>query len=164
MIKRSIHNLRTVILTNCKLDMETLDLLRLASRKHLSKLDLSGTMVLPCHAIDTPNHLENLIEPGLSQLRDLNVGGCNWVDSHTVTNIGRGLPRLVRLNLFWCDQVCFTTCLNMVRRLGHLRHLNLQHIPAVSSKDKAMLLLNNGQLESIEYSNRRRRTVLQKSC
>ncbi|KAI9263188.1 hypothetical protein BDA99DRAFT_559744 [Phascolomyces articulosus] len=161
LIRRSTRTLHTSILINCKLNLDTLDLLRQASLFHLRKLDLSGTMVLPCYAIDTPNHLESLMEPSLSKLQDLNIGGCNWVDSHTVMNIAHGLPRLVRLSLFWCDQVHFEPCLEMVQHLVYLRHLNLQHIPAIDSKEKAMLLLDHHRgLESIEYSNRRRRTVL----
>ncbi|KAI7851667.1 hypothetical protein BDC45DRAFT_515539 [Circinella umbellata] len=121
-------------------------------------------MVLPCHAIDTPNHLENLIEPNHSKLQELNIGGCNWVDSQTVTNIAYGLPKLIRLGLFRCEQVQFTSCLNIVHQLVYLKHLNLQHIPGINSKEKAMLLLNHGKrrLEYIEYSDKLRKTVIKK--
>ena len=162
-IRHSTNTLQSALLVNCKLDLKTLDLLRQASRVRLSKLDLSGTMVLPCYAIDTPNHLERLMEPVLSQLQELNLAGCNWVDSHTVANIGRGLPRLVRLSLFWCDQIEFATCLQAVQRLAHLRHLDLQHVTAVSCRDDAFLLLDQGRLDAIEYSDRRRRTIVQRN-
>ncbi|KAI8147981.1 hypothetical protein BJV82DRAFT_313504 [Fennellomyces sp. T-0311] len=163
LIRCSTHTLQSAVLINCKLNLETLDLLRQASRTRLTQLDLSGTMVLPCHAIDTPNHLEHLIEPELSQLQDLNLAGCNWVDSRTVANIGRGLPRLERLSLFWCDQVDFATCLQAVQQLACLRHLDLQHVPAVSSKDDALLLLDQGRLHAVEYSDRRRRATVQRN-
>ena len=166
LIQRSIHTLHTVILINCKLNLETLKLLRQASSLfHLIKLDLSGTMILPCHAIDTPNHLENLIEANHSKLQELNVGGCNWVDSQTVANIARGLPKLIRLGLFWCDQVYFTSCLDMVQQLDYLEYLDLQHIPAINSQVKAMSLLDHGgrRLKFIEYSDKLRKTVLQKN-
>ena len=169
LLRTSIHTLQTALLNHCRLDTESLELLRLA---HLIRLDLSGTMLLPCHAIDTPHHLETLMDPARSQLRVLDVAGCNWVDSTTVTNIAQGFPRLTHLSLFWCDQIKDGSCLEiLLSRLPDLRYLDVQHVPAIPQDQQEerknriglqKLLHMHPHLQCIEYTHRQRKATIKR--
>ncbi|CDH50172.1 predicted protein [Lichtheimia corymbifera JMRC:FSU:9682] len=172
LLQTSIQTLQTALLNHCRLDTESLELLRQAN---LIRLDLSGTMLLPCHAIDTPHHLETLMDPARSQLRVLHVAGCNWVDSITVTNIAQGFPRLTHLSLFWCDQIKVASCLEtLLLRLPDLRYLDLQHVPAIPDAqqdqqqqewkeiDLHELIRSHPHLQCIEYTHRRRKATIKR--
>lgn len=156
LLRISVPYVESVVLTNCTLTTETLSILRDASNCRLRMLNLGNTMIAPCRSIDAPNDLEALICPGSSsQLQELDLSYCSWVNSQTLNNIGQGLPCLTRLSLCWCQQVQPASLRRLLEQLKQLIHLNVQFVSGVrTALDAKELWAVNANLKELKFTDR----------
>ncbi|KAI8080199.1 uncharacterized protein B0P05DRAFT_540398 [Gilbertella persicaria] len=140
LIKNNVSWLHTLILTDCTLSNEVIQWIGEASRQQLKCLNLSNTMIKPCLAFDTSNHLDNMFHSTnvwVAQLRYLDLSYCAWVNEKTVENIAHGLPYLEHIILQWCNQIKVNSVHNLVQQLTFLNTIDIRHIDTVSTEEQA---------------------------
>ncbi|KAI9269555.1 hypothetical protein EDC94DRAFT_373702 [Helicostylum pulchrum] len=158
LIKNNLHNLDTLILADCTLSTDILDCIGQANHCKLKILNLNNTMIKPCTAIDTCNHLEAMITwPFLSsQLIYLDLSYCSWVNSQTVENIAHGLPRLENIVLQWCNKVKPKSFKIMIKNLKHLKSIDLRHIDSIANSEQIFSMIENAtSLKKILFTHKR---------
>lgn len=158
LLKNNLHNLDTLILADCILSTDILDCIGQANHHKLKILNLSNTMIKPCTAIDTCNHLEAMITwPFLSsQLIYLDLSYCSWVNSQTVENIAHGLPRLESIILQWCNKVKPKSFKILIKNLKHLKSIDLRHIESIANSDEIFGMMENAtSLKKILFTHKR---------
>jgi hypothetical protein len=146
LIKNNVYNLHTLILANCTISNDILVWIGEASRHRLKHLDLSNTMIKPCVAIDTSNHLDsmfNSINTTALQLRHLNLSYCTWVNGQTVRNIALGLPKLEELVLQWCNQIKLKSIDLLVQQLLFLTIMDVRHTETIQNAQQALHILEH---------------------
>jgi hypothetical protein len=146
LIKSNVYNLHTLILANCTLSNDILVWIGEASQHRLKYLDLSNTMIKPCVAIDTFNHLDSMFDStntAAAQLRHLNLSYCTWVNGQTVRNIALGLPKLEELVLQWCNQINLKSIDFMVQQLMFLNTIDIRHIETIGNSKQAIQILEH---------------------
>ncbi|KAI9262951.1 hypothetical protein EDC94DRAFT_584369 [Helicostylum pulchrum] len=158
LIKSNLRNLDTLILADCTLSMDILGCIGQANHYRLKILNLSNTMIKPCTAIDTCNHLEAMItSPFLSsQLIYLDLSYCSWVNSQTVENIAHGLPRLESIVLQWCNKVKPKSFKILIKNLKHLKSIDLRHIDSIGNSEQIFSMIENATpLKKILFTHKR---------
>ena len=138
LIKNNVFQLNTLLLANCTLTMDILRVIGEANHHQLKYLDLSNTMIKPCISIDSFHHLETMITSPMSssQLIDLNLSYCAWVNSQTIENVASGLPQLQHITLRWCNQVKVDSIQALVRRLSKLHTIDLREIDSIETAEQ----------------------------
>ncbi|KAI9483707.1 MAG: hypothetical protein EXX96DRAFT_537020 [Benjaminiella poitrasii] len=146
LVKHNAHGLHTLVLASCKISNDVLKWIGQANQHQLKFLNLENTMIRPCKAIDTSNHLESMLvdnSRNTAQLRYINLSFCTWVSSQTIENIARGLPKLEYVVLQWCNQIKLRTIIMMAKQLQFLNTIDVQHIDTIHDRKQLVRLFRS---------------------